>query len=193
MSEPITGTDSESVYTTGELYVWSYLHQVRLPNFSLHLHLRLSLLPSYELSLRPRAPLPLTLVHDTLASNRTALPNPPRATSLVPTTSYQAVLCRPSCLKPFHNVSEFYAAVLAHPRTKEVLNGTSPMGELKQYIITLEAAKARAPSRSSAGSVMGMDLSGLGEPRMLLSVGLGLAIGMTAAHLLPCAAGGKAR
>ena len=128
VSTPITGTDTDSVYTTGELYVWSMLHQ--------------------------------------------------------------AMLCRPSCLAPFHNVAEFYAEVLAHPRTKEVLNGTSPMGELKQYIITLEA---KGPSPSSTGGAMGIDWSALAEPRVLMAIGLGLAIGLTGAHLLPCAVGGKAR
>ena len=102
------------------------------------------------------------------------------------------MLCRPSCLAPFHNVAEFYAEVLAHPRTKEVLNGTSPMGELKQYIITLEA-KGPSPSDQSTGGAMGIDWSALAEPRMLMAIGLGLAIGLTGAHLLPCAVGGKAR
>ena len=47
-------------------------------------------------------------------------------------------LMRPSCLEEYPKLKAWYEAILAEPATQAVLEGRSPIGELKQYMVTQE-------------------------------------------------------
>ena len=67
----------------------------------------------------------------------------------------------------FANVAAFYDCVLAHPRTREVLAGKSPMGRLEQYFV------AASPKDKDKGAV-GVAVEVLRENRVALAIGAGL-------------------
>jgi glutathione S-transferase len=48
---------------------------------------------------------------------------------------HQMVLCSETPLNDAPNLRRWYDRIAAHPKTKEVLEGTSPMGNMGQYFI----------------------------------------------------------
>jgi len=47
----------------------------------------------------------------------------------------QIALLKPDVFAPFPKLRAFYERILEHPRTKEVLDGTSPMGAMAEYFV----------------------------------------------------------